>query len=434
MAFSKAILVAILAITLVLCITTPLIEAQDYSPTDPDYTPTDPGDTPTDPGDTPTDPGDTPTDPGDTPTDPGDTPTDPGDTPTDPGDTPTDPGDTPTDPGDAPSPTDPGDTPTDPGDAPGPTDPGDTPTDPGDAPGPTDPGDTPTDPGDAPSPTDPGDTPTDPGDAPGPTDPGDTPTDPGDAPSPTDPGDTPTDPGDTPPTDPGHTPTTGPGHTPTTGPGHTPTPSVPTRGGQVSISEVVTDDFFNGIIGQASSSCAGKNFYSRSAFLDAVNNYPNFGNHGSSDVSLREIAAFFAHATHETAHFCYIEEIRKATYCLGSAKWPCNPNKQYYGRGPLQLTWNYNYGPAGQTLGFDGLNAPETVANDPRVSFSASLWFWMKNMDPLIVSGRGFGSTIRAINSGECDGKKPAAVRARVGYFTTYCNHFGVDPGSNLSC
>ncbi|CAL9752971.1 unnamed protein product, partial [Musa acuminata subsp. burmannicoides] len=152
----------------------------------------------------------------------------------------------------------------------------------------------------------------------------------------------------------------------------------------------------------------------------------------------REIAAFFAHATHETGHFCYIEEIDGASknYCDEKhTEWPCVAGKGYYGRGPLQLSWNYNYGPAGQSIGFDGLNAPETVANDVVVSFKAALWFWMNNCHSAITSGQGFGATIRAINGDlECDGKNTETMNARVGYYKDYCSQFGVDPGSNLTC
>ena len=135
--------------------------------------------------------------------------------------------------------------------------------------------------------------------------------------------------------------------------------------------------------------------------------------------------------------FCYIEEIGGASrdYCDESnTQYPCNPNKKYYGRGPIQISWNFNYGPAGESIGFDGLNAPETVANDPVISFRTAFWFWMKNVHSLIISGRGFGATIRAINGGECGGGSPTAVNARVGYYTQYCDQLGVSPGDNLSC
>ncbi|KAK9159571.1 hypothetical protein Syun_005912 [Stephania yunnanensis] len=206
-----------------------------------------------------------------------------------------------------------------------------------------------------------------------------------------------------------------------------------------SVADIVTQGFFD-------NSCEGKGFYSRDSFLGASNSYSQFGTSGSQDDNKREIAAFFAHATHETEcklsihHlylFCYINEIGGSSrnYCDSTnTQYPCVPGKTYFGRGPLQLSWNYNYGPAGQSIGFDGLGAPETVANDPVVSFKTGLWFWMNNCHSLITSGQGFGATIRAINGIECDGGNTPAVNARVGYFTSYCNQFGVSPGDNLSC
>ncbi|KAH7834996.1 hypothetical protein Vadar_021893 [Vaccinium darrowii] len=143
--------------------------------------------------------------------------------------------------------------------------------------------------------------------------------------------------------------------------------------------------------------CVGKSFYTRAAFINALTLFSTFGTVGTTDDSKREIAAFFAHATHETG---------------------C--------RGPLQLSWNYNYGPARSFIGFDGLNNPETVATDVLVSFKSALWFWMRNIHPLMTSGQRFGVTIQAINSDlECGGKEAA---------TNYCNQLGVALGDNLSC
>ncbi|RVW34318.1 Endochitinase EP3 [Vitis vinifera] len=150
-----------------------------------------------------------------------------------------------------------------------------------------------------------------------------------------------------------------------------------------------------------------QNFYSRARFLEALNSFSQFGRVGSEEDSKREIAAFFAHVTHETG--------------------------RYYGRGPIQLSWNYNYGPAGEDIGFDGLNSPETVASDPVVSFKTALWYWVNFVQPVI--GQGFGATIRAINGAlECDGANQATVNARVEYYTEYCNQLGVTPGDNLTC
>uniref|UniRef100_A0A0E0GYJ2 chitinase n=1 Tax=Oryza nivara TaxID=4536 RepID=A0A0E0GYJ2_ORYNI len=204
----------------------------------------------------------------------------------------------------------------------------------------------------------------------------------------------------------------------------------------VSVESVVTEAFFNGIKNQAPNGCAGKSFYTRQSFLNAARSYSGFANDRTNDDSKREIAAFFAHVTHETGHMCYINEINGANmdYCDKSNKqWPCQPGKKYYGRGPLQISWNFNYGPAGKNIGFDGLRDPDKVAQDPTISFKTALWFWMNNVHQ--VMSQGFGATIRAINGAlECNGKNPGAVNARVNYYKDYCRQFGVSPGGNLYC
>ncbi|QCE07874.1 chitinase [Vigna unguiculata] len=210
------------------------------------------------------------------------------------------------------------------------------------------------------------------------------------------------------------------------------------KANHVSVPDIVTTEFFNAILdeGDDEADCAGKNFYSRQAFLHALNSYKQFGRTGSADDSKREIAAAFAHFTQETQHFCYVEESEGESkdYCDDSnSEYPCASDKEYYGRGPIQLRWNYNYGAAGESIGFDGLKAPETVANDPVVSFKTALWFWTQNVSP--VMEQGFGETIRAMKGeAECDGGNPDAVQARVDYYTQYCSQLGVAPGDNLTC
>ncbi|KAK2425125.1 Chitinase family protein [Trifolium repens] len=210
---------------------------------------------------------------------------------------------------------------------------------------------------------------------------------------------------------------------------------VPKNVSAQSVADIVTQALFDSIINQADPSCAGKSFYTRDAFLDASNSYDQFGTSGSADDNKREIAAAFAHFTYETGNFCYIEEINGASnnFCdQSNIQYPCVPGKGYYGRGPLQISWNFNYGPAGQDIGFDGLGSPETVANDPTVSFKTALWYWMNNVHSVLPQG--FGATISAINSIACNGGNPSAVQALVNYYTQYCSQFGVSPGDNLYC
>lgn len=83
------------------------------------------------------------------------------------------------------------------------------------------------------------------------------------------------------------------------------TPAQTPSTNDVVVADIVTPEFFNGIIDQADASCAGKNFYSRATFLEALNSYTQFGRIGSVDDSKREIAAFFAHVTHETGRKLY---------------------------------------------------------------------------------------------------------------------------------
>ncbi|KAI6699129.1 hypothetical protein NL676_019248 [Syzygium grande] len=44
----------------------------------------------------------------------------------------------------------------------------------------------------------------------------------------------------------------------------------------VSVAKVVTEAFFDGIIGEAAEACKGKGFYSRGTFLEVVGSYPRF--------------------------------------------------------------------------------------------------------------------------------------------------------------
>ena len=55
----------------------------------------------------------------------------------------------------------------------------------------------------------------------------------------------------------------------------------------VSVADTVTQAFFDGIINQAAGNCEGKHFYTRAAFLNALNSYTGFGKDGSALESKR---------------------------------------------------------------------------------------------------------------------------------------------------
>ena len=181
--------------------------------------------------------------------------------------------------------------------------------------------------------------------------------------------------------------------------------------------------------------------YTYEGFVEAAKQWPLFCGEGEVDARKRELAAFFAHMVQETAGLKYTDEIAPTSnYCdANRPEFPCG-GRSYHGRGPLQLSWNYNYGTAGQALGLSLLTQPELVVASSVNAFNAALWWWMTRQ-PLdsahsrIVSGKGFGSTIQLINGPlECGGKSAAAVANRVNAFKNFCGTFGVATGGNESC
>ncbi|GMY32645.1 endochitinase EP3-like [Fagus crenata] len=121
----------------------------------------------------------------------------------------------------------------------------------------------------------------------------------------------------------------------------TASPTTPSTNGG-SVADIVTQAFFNGIINQAAASCAGKKFYTRAAFLDALNSFNQFGKIGSAVDSKREIAAFFAHVTHETGLVSQgfgatIRAINGAIECNGGNSGAVQARVKYYNQYCNQL-------------------------------------------------------------------------------------------------
>lgn len=187
-------------------------------------------------------------------------------------------------------------------------------------------------------------------------------------------------------------------------------------------------------------------FYTLEGLKEAARHYPHFAASNDPEVALRELAAFLANVSHETLHLRYVTEINEAAhgdYCDPSLPYGCPAGtNMYYGRGPLQLSWNFNYKAAGDALGIPLLENPILVEEDPAVSWATALWYWNTQVGPgnytchdAIVGGHGFGETIRTINGPlECDGGNPAQVKSRVELFEDYCNALNTHPGDCLSC
>jgi predicted chitinase len=183
-------------------------------------------------------------------------------------------------------------------------------------------------------------------------------------------------------------------------------------------------------------------FYTYQGLVSAIASYPAFASTGSSDTQKREAAAFLANMAHETGDLVYVEEIQKDVYCQPSAGCPCAPGQEYYGRGPIQLSWNYNYCAAGAALGLPLQSDPGLVSRDSTVAWQTGLWFWMTQTGAgsmtahnAMIGGSGFGETIRTINGSlECNGANPSEMQSRVNYYTQFCQMLGVSPGNAITC
>jgi chitinase len=217
--------------------------------------------------------------------------------------------------------------------------------------------------------------------------------------------------------------------------GSTPPPPPPGGGGFV-VSEAQFNQMFPGRNG----------FYTYSGLTAALSAYPGFAKTGSDTVQRQEAAAFLANVSHETGGLVFIVEQNTANYphyCDMSQSYGCPAGQAaYYGRGPIQLSWNFNYKAAGDALGIDLLHDPFRVQNDAAVAWKTGLWYWNTQNGPgtmtahnAMVNGRGFGETIRSINGSiECNGGNPAQVQSRINSYTRFTQILGVPTGGNLSC
>jgi predicted chitinase/chitodextrinase len=184
-------------------------------------------------------------------------------------------------------------------------------------------------------------------------------------------------------------------------------------------------------------------FYTYAGLTSAIAAFPGFATTGSATTQKQEAAAFLANVSHETGGLVYVTEIDKSGNYCASEPYGCPAGTYaYYGRGPLQLSWNFNYKAAGDYLGTDLLDNPYLVEQDPAVAWKTGLWYWFTGTGAgsvtshnAMVNGNGFGATIRAINGGlECNGNNTAEMQDRVNLYQQYSSLLGVSPGGNLTC
>lgn len=218
-----------------------------------------------------------------------------------------------------------------------------------------------------------------------------------------------------------------------------------------------------------------QDYYSYKAFVAACGKFPQFLSQGDEQMQKRELCAFLANIAQETSGgwasapggyfkwgLYYIQEQGCANGCdqySDTTKKDYMPvlGRSYHGRGPKQLSWNYNYGQF--SIAYYGskdtlLNDPDLVIKDPVTAFSSALWFWMtpqwaKPSCHAVMTGQwtpsahdsaqgrlpGFGATVNVINGGvECNHPAIPKTVYRYKYYRYFCNYFHVSPGDNIEC
>jgi len=218
-----------------------------------------------------------------------------------------------------------------------------------------------------------------------------------------------------------------------------------------------------------------QDFYSFKSFITAAKKFPEFLNTGDASTQKRELAAFLANIAQETSGgwteapggyyvwgLYYLEEQGCENGCSNYSDtnnkiYPAVKGRSYHGRGPKQLTWNYNYGQF--SLAYFGnkdtlLNDPGVLSKDPVLAFASAIWFWMTIQPPKpschdIMTGKwvptandtlngrmpGFGATVNVINGGiECGKQANEKTQYRYEYYKYFCNYLHVAPGDNIEC
>lgn len=197
-------------------------------------------------------------------------------------------------------------------------------------------------------------------------------------------------------------------------------------------------------------------------------NYGSFCNNVDLAMNKKELSAFFAQAAHETRHgadgsfkdgLMLKQELSSAnSYLTENNIYPAVPGKKYYGRGPLQLSYNGNYGAASEVMFGDKnklLNDPDLVIKDPVIAFETAIYFWMtpQSLKPSahqVLTGSwhptaeeklkgwtaGFAMVTNIINGAiECNrGEDVPGMKNRISYYRYFLKEFGVTDTRQCSC
>ena len=200
--------------------------------------------------------------------------------------------------------------------------------------------------------------------------------------------------------------------------------------------------------------------------------FGRFLSEGNLEIKKRELAAFLANISHETTGgwatapggqyrygLYFAEELNRRGYVDEGSGWGIKaaPNKSYHGRGPIQLSYTYNYFFFSRDVfGDDRLvNSPETLGQDSKIAWMSAIWFWMTPQVPKpsahdiiteiweptpedISQNRDqsrFGMTINIINGvQECNQPNEYRAEDRIGHYKFFAEGLNVAIESKLDC
>ncbi len=135
----------------------------------------------------------------------------------------------------------------------------------------------------------------------------------------------------------------------------------------------------------------GQWYYTYDNIIAGMAELEEFANVGDDNTKKLEIAAFLANVAQETGAkgtgdpfggpCCFIQEGGGTAWGSTNYNRDCGSTcaaAGYCGRGPHQLSYDYNYKAYGETMGVgdDYFDDPDILTTDPDVGIAGSIWFW----------------------------------------------------------
>lgn len=153
--------------------------------------------------------------------------------------------------------------------------------------------------------------------------------------------------------------------------------------------------------------------------------------HVGSKLSLKEQAMFLANSIWETGGLRLLKE----KDCSNGS---C-PYGKYFGRGYLQLTWDYNYKKASEAIYHDDslLSSPDKAAEQPG-AWQTAVWYWVTVVQPALAKANAIdtyklGHSVKAINGNiECSGGPKQAAQNRLAIYNEILKILNIDGTGTL--